>query len=486
MKKSLTLFTILFLTSYTLVCAQDYYIFVETKDKFGLTEELDKHVPKANDVADILTVEQVGELSEIALKTWNIIKTSDLTKDQILMMKERDAVNGLDRKYKIDLESIGVAVTEGLKDGKISAKTIDSAVSKKSEADIISIKSAQRTYAIYNKYLIQPYRYVDNLIVPFARAEVISTIGTSMDYASISLWDSAKNTGTLSDIETGDVRTNITNADITIGGGTTSGSAYMNLTSSASYRHNGTSSTGVLVTGNTDFRTVMFVDSNYTRVSWIRWRNQIANGNGSVIQVNGSNVLIHHNILQDSYSTNNDMSGFLARGDEVYFYRNICQDHEGHCVRGDQFDGSKQVYMWNNTAYAMSSTAFACEGNMDYSVKNNICDEDGSGSCYGGTCDTTAKNLSSDSTSPDGASYQSKNPSYVDETGRDLRLSSGDTVAKDAGDNLGSSPDALDYDPTGTVISGSWSIGAHEEVAGATDTYSGRGIGRSIMRGVMR
>ncbi len=451
--------------------AQDYYVFIEVKDKFGMTEDLDKYVPKAGDVADIIPVEQVGELSEEALKTWKIIKTSDLTEEEIWAMKERDPERKADRKRKVDLKVLDVTEKEGLHFKSIDkSRIIDDAVAVKTEAEILSYKSAQRTYAIYHKYLIQPFRYVDNFIVPFAHAEVVSTIGTSKDYASIGLWDSAKNTGTLSDVQTGDIQTSITDSDITIDGGTTSSSYYMNLTSSAGYRHAGTSASGVLVTGNTSYRTIILINSNYTRVSYIRWRNQIEYGNAQIIRVNGSNVLVHHNILEDSYSTNNDMEGILVGGDEIYIYRNICQDNEGFCIRGDQYDGSKQIYMWNNTAYAISVTAFECGANMDYSVKNNICDEDGSGSCYGGTCDTTAKNLSSDATSPDGGTYQNKNPTYVNEAGRDFRLASGDTVAKDAGDNLGTTPDAIDYDATGTLISGSWSIGAHEDevVAGGS------------------
>ncbi len=114
-----------------------------------------------------------------------------------------------------------------------------------------------------------------------------------------------------------------------------------------------------------------------------------------------------------------------------------------------------------------------CAG-ATWNIKNNIFIRTGTAhSAYGGEaggspCTTnTANNITSDTSSPDGATYQSKTVTFV--SASDLHLSSSDVGAKDLGADLSAAavyPFSSDFDRE--TRTGSWDAGADEYIAAQT------------------
>jgi hypothetical protein len=100
------------------------------------------------------------------------------------------------------------------------------------------------------------------------------------------------------------------------------------------------------------------------------------------------------------------------------------------------------------------------------SIKNNILFASATADYYrdGDETVTTATNISEDNTSPDGASYRGKTPTFVSAT--DFALQGTDTVAIDLGTSLAA--DAVlpvTVDINGTARGATYDIGAHEYAA---------------------
>lgn len=148
-----------------------------------------------------------------------------------------------------------------------------------------------------------------------------------------------------------------------------------------------------------------------------------------------------------------------------------------------QTSGTDQVMnVYNNTLYGAGNRNFyiyADGSNDTLNFKNNLMN--------GGAGDyqrdltvtnlTTSNNVTEDTSSPD-AAYRSKACTFVDETGRDFNLDSGDSNCKDAGADLSADGAfAFSTDQAGDTRSGTWDIGALEYSSGGptptpTATYT--------------
>lgn len=138
--------------------------------------------------------------------------------------------------------------------------------------------------------------------------------------------------------------------------------------------------------------------------------------------------------------------------------------------------------IYNNTCYVGTGTiacyVFDGDGSNDARyVKNNIANGCTSGACWGGgatwTTTVTAANITSDTDSPDGASFQNKTCTFVDTANDNLHLDSGDTNCKDVGTDLSADGQyAFSTDIDGDTRSGSWDVGADELAGSSTPTFS--------------
>lgn len=131
------------------------------------------------------------------------------------------------------------------------------------------------------------------------------------------------------------------------------------------------------------------------------------------------------------------------------------------------------------TAANIYSCTFNGEGNSEvvglnnYSTfKNCIVFGHGSGRVdFSGTTTTSSDyNTSSDTSAPGANSKHEVTPTFEDEPGKDLHLSSTDTVAKDSGTNTSGESAPLNFttDIDGDTRSGTWDIGADEYSSSGT------------------
>lgn len=117
-------------------------------------------------------------------------------------------------------------------------------------------------------------------------------------------------------------------------------------------------------------------------------------------------------------------------------------------------------------------------------VRNNILSATGNDYELVNTADTyeTGANLTADATSPDGASFQNKTPTYVNSGAADYRLDPSDTTARELGIDLsGWVGYAFTSDINGNTrpLNTSWDIGADEVLQAAPDFGCGRDTNRN-------
>lgn len=176
------------------------------------------------------------------------------------------------------------------------------------------------------------------------------------------------------------------------------------------------------------------------------WRNNIitadvnAAGIPVCMQMHGVNTEIYRNIIYDCKGADNQGFGIYSHASSHEIIQNTLFEVPIDCE--NQASTLKQNYVGNTANYDY----FGCENT------------------------THSRNMSSDYTSPDGATYQGKNSYgdyFEDYPNKDFHLKSTDTVLKDAGDCLGS---PYDVDIDGQPVTETWDIGADEHVAECEDT----------------
>lgn len=273
-------------------------------------------------------------------------------------------------------------------------------------------------------------------------------------------------------------------------GYTVSSSYYIKITSPESERHAGVWSSAkarhkiTSYSGTGNFGIV--IQENYTIIEWQQQDVSPPSAGSSSDEMIGIGVVdanfctVRYCIVRKTgVAFNGNIIGilFYAAVDppdsEGYCYRNIAYDMVaatdgyGILLNGYTSDsGNIDFYLHNNTIYNCSSAGFNIGYYTYLTAKNNFaggCGDDYLASNFGGV--TTSKNITSDATSPDGASYQGKTAYsnyFVDYTNKDFHLKSTDTVLKDAGDNLGS---PYDTDIDGETVTGTWDIGADEYIS---------------------
>jgi hypothetical protein len=320
--------------------------------------------------------------------------------------------------------------------------------------------------------------------------EVIKIIdpdnGTGTDYTSLSAWEAAmqKNLVTADEISVAKCRCTGGTADTTavlVYGWTTDATRYIKIWTDPAegYRHDGKWNTSKyrLSLSNSDALTIYA--TNYVIIDGLQISstctslNYAAGIRTHLVATTGVHI-IKNCLLDGGHNGYNASWGIYYAGQDagsslvVNIYNNIIYgyDASGMVCVGIHNDGASTINAYSNTIsggyrnYLNASTGV-------FNLKNNISVNQLSSGYYG-TFNTTATNLSEDASSPDGASYRSQAPTFVDEAAFDFHLASNDTIAINRGTDTSGESAPLNFttDIDGETRS-SWDIGADEYVAAA-------------------
>lgn len=234
---------------------------------------------------------------------------------------------------------------------------------------------------------------------------------------------------------------------------------------------------------------VIEVADEYVEIQNIQVRNtEAGSGNSEAIYsgegLGGLSLIVSGSILRGAGGTGASY-GLFFRPDVANtrgtFVNNIVYGFTGTgligmALYGSGYNDGEIIIAYNNTIHG-SPTGLATHGggasDAEY-IKNNIV-QSCSTACYalnsaaGHATDTTATNLSEDTSSPNNT-WDSLAVTFVSETGgsEDLHLGGGDTAAKDQGTDLsGDAQYAFSTDIDGATRTGTWDIGA-DEITGST------------------
>lgn len=266
--------------------------------------------------------------------------------------------------------------------------------------------------------------------------------------------------------------------------------------------HNLTWDTNLYHIGSTQsFQGILTISVDGVDITGIQVRNGTANSNGSGIRVNSGviDVRIYGCVIyadHQNYAGRGIDIGSVAAGGNCNIVNNVVFGNWEYGVWGSWGFSARDIQIYNNTIQDVLTTGILLVGPNDttvFNIKNNIVEGSGASdySITGTYTLNSNTNLSSDSTSPDGASYYSSAVTFAG-TG-DWKLSSSDTDAKDTGTTLSADTYyAFSVDALGTTRpSGSaWDIGAHElvQAGGSVGASAGSstvaGVGASIFTGI--
>jgi hypothetical protein len=300
-------------------------------------------------------------------------------------------------------------------------------------------------------------------------ADSVKSIGSGKDYSTVNSWyvnwlNTASSFAGGVDNEVGQVyggvvETSATNFNT---GKTSSGHAII-LESAAAERHAGKWDTAKAYT-----------DVNHTTVTSYLFQGTdayVTIRDHQIRQANGNNNSYH---AFDMTNANNVMarcilngSGSVRRalGISGKVYRCIAFDYTVYGFDIDTATGTVIHCVAINCGTGIDCNDVACTVKQCYVGANATAGFEAAGSVV------SSKNISSDATSPDGASYQGKNAYtdyFVDYNNDDFHLKATDTVLKDAGDDLGS---PYDVDIDGESVTGTWDIGADEYIVSGETLY---------------
>jgi len=307
-------------------------------------------------------------------------------------------------------------------------------------------------------------------------------IGTGETYTTISAWESARN---VSEAWTGDRRGRCKAENfggafmIGLGNDDTTNTYWLVLTSDSGAEHDGraheVSGAGNARIDSSSGRVVSINDSRI-EVSWLEIRGASGTAADGVKSAGDNTCRVHHNVIHKNQSGNN-ADCVEAEGDGMDVYRNILYGPKdsganGKCVR--MAAGSPDVMnCLHNTGFA--ATDEGLDDNGGNSVCKANCSFDSASDDVKGWL-TEDDNATSDATGDAGAgltnltsSNEVKNPTTT-WANTDLRIKDNTATIYQAGSETFSTATYPEIDvpitARGTSITGDWSIGADDIVAG--------------------
>lgn len=241
-----------------------------------------------------------------------------------------------------------------------------------------------------------------------------------------------------------------------------------------SWRHNGTESTGCVLSSSVGGSVSVLNDSN----SYLEWFiiRETATSSGNI-----DNVILTGLSDTEMYFRNNIIDTPVLNGNGAYAYvmnlSSTTSSGKAYATNNIIYDGTettigikvradfgRTIEADNNTVYNMGSHGFSTDTNGTSRAKNNLSFNNG-GSEYAGTWDTFTTNGSSDTTGTAGlqnlvSTTELVNPSV------DMHLKSG-AVSIDAGTDLVTTPAGVNIDIDNRnrdAMGDTWDLGADEYV----------------------
>lgn len=193
---------------------------------------------------------------------------------------------------------------------------------------------------------------------------------------------------------------------------------------------------------------------NYVTIHGIQVQT-IANSYDA-IYLRGTNCEVAYSVIMNNGSANNNNRGIRVNLTDHLIYNNVIYDFNkiGIYVAG----GDSNIYIYNNTIVDCDTgieVNFANNGTYKNNIlySNTTADWSNVGPSTGLT---TAKNITSDTSSPDGGGYQEIVLTFENAGANNFDLVAGDTEAIDDGENLSGtfSDDII------SAARGTWDIGA--------------------------
>ena len=318
-------------------------------------------------------------------------------------------------------------------------------------------------------------------------ASTASIGSTGRDYSTITLWEADLDDTTIYGAGANAVGecyndSNFSEQATINGGGTsTTGLNSITLTVATSERHDGTAGTGAKMVNSSALS--MYSDVNIN-ISWFEI-DQAGTNYGSTFSIvyahnnayyqKISNMLIHDPTSRSSIYPIHIKYGYPTITNNIVYNVTHTGPYRGYGINTSTY---RESHVYNNTIYniqgthASSAYNFGINVSYSYNIKNNIAlkvsDAIYSG-CFGQTSTSnTSNNMSSDSTAPGTNSLINKSAAkqFVSTVSgsEDLHLKF-ISAAIDAGVDLGTTPDGVQYDIDGKdrdAENSIWDIGAHE------------------------
>ena len=491
MKRLLLSLSIVLLTA-TSCLAQDYWVFIRTYDRPGLTASDDVGRSKAGDIVLIEPAVEGQTPTPTEQKEYLIITVSDLTDAERLTLlseslnipfNENDVISYKSKAYrtkKFDFVSANKETKPGFNSTPIDHKKFVNLIKEKTSLDYAKYEAKRIVYA----YLQYPLEKLDTILVPRAFASIvvskICAVGancTDENYNTLTAWEDAKdgNLVTATTIQEADVYND--DGDITdnfvVDGSTVSASYYMLITAPIGERHTGIINTGSTIAGSGN-NAIVNSDDNNLEISWMEFDQSGATASvTSMMDHIGGVGMKVYNCLIYNYTTCNLGSGGAGcgvQGNGSIVSNNLFFNLGGSSERAVSNTGTTMSYVSNNTIFDVDTAFEITDANAKLTAYNNFIDDNGTdddafGECGGGsnnsTNDSTADN---DADCSDGAVINYQMDTVVVNTTTNFHLLSTATSVIDAATDLGTSYnsnyDIDNFDRNGCAIS--WDIGFDE------------------------
>lgn len=492
LNKLITSLLIVLLTS-TFCYAKDYWVYIQTSDRSGLTASDDAGRSKTGDIVSVIRAVDGEKPTETTQNEYLILTVSDLAEAEI-----NELINPKEEEYVNFIENGNASIEERTvrKPKAFRTKRIDFVLAKIDEKvgwiskpidhtkfmDYIRAKTSSEysryeTKRKYFAYVQYPLKKLRDKIIPYAYAandvQKICAVGancTDENYNDLQTWESAHD-GVLSVIEEADCYDDdgdIGEGAVTFDGSTTSSSAYMWVTAPVGERHTGIINTGATLTSE---GTTITISDEYVKISWLEFDGTNNATSSRFILENGNfQMTIEHNLFHD-YTACNTGAACGVNGRDGNISNNLFFNLGGSGERAITDNYSGAMYVANNTIYDVD-VGFQHDGTNGgniFAYNNWIDDNDADGDALG-NCGGGSNNATDDATADDDADCSggavvnyAMSTRTVNLTG-DFHLLSTATSVIDAGADLGTSYGAnLDidnFDRNGCTLT--WDIGFDE------------------------
>lgn len=449
--------------------AQDYWLYIRTKDRPGLTLDDDPGRSKRGDIVDVLPCNDQFVPSEWEKKEYLIIRVHGNPALDLRTLKEPyyDGLlpNGSPkikayRRKKLDLSWLSKEQEKpGILDVTVEAQTIFGNVSEKTDIDFANYEGKVWIYA----NIVRPLQIASNFLVRPAYAETISTINkTGETYNTLTIWEDTVDGNLVGETrqETADCYDDdgVLTDSFLIDGSTTDATYYMKVTSPVGERHSGAIASGFKLKSNGGY-TIWNKDS-YSVFSYLIV-DQF--GQGVVIESDYRYFTLHHSFIYSSVASGS--SGVYTSGG-LSAWNNVVYDVGNAYEAAFYVDGGTS-YLYNNTIHGVYRGYYAVGGSV-YAYNNLALEIISGGTGFIGDFAGGGYNCSVDDTADNDADIATGAIVNVTATDQVTDLASDDFTVKDtdadiynAGtDNPGSglySDDLKYFTRTST-----WDIGAFE------------------------